>query len=139
MRVAVPTEDETRIAPHTGRCRGFAIYVIEGEQAKKLEYRTYQSPHYAHEHGRFGEGQSGNDCTHGHHGDSGHSHRGLLDCVADCDVFLATGMGPRLVSDLQAHGLKVMFTLESDIAQAMDALARGQLVENPGGSACHRH
>ena len=139
MRIAVPTDDERRIAAHTGRCKGFAIYSIEGEQSRLLEYRAFESAHALSEHGRHGDGHGAHDCSHGHQGDSGHSHHGLLSAVHDCDVFLAMGMGPRLVNDLHAQGLKVVFTLEQDIEQAVTALASGKLVENPQGSACRRH
>jgi predicted Fe-Mo cluster-binding NifX family protein len=139
MRIAVPTDDEKQIAAHTGRCKGFAIYSIEGEQSQKLEYRTFESAHSSGEHGRHGNSDGAHDCAHGHHGESGHSHHGLIEAVHDCDLFLAMGMGPRLVNDLQAHGIKIVFTLERDVVKAVEALALGQLVENPSGSACHRH
>jgi predicted Fe-Mo cluster-binding NifX family protein len=139
MRIAIPTDDEKQIAAHTGRCLGFAIYSIEGDRTQKLEYRRFESAHHSQEHSRHGDNHGAHDCSHGRHGDSGHSHHGLLEAVRDCGVFLAMGMGPRLVNDLQAHGLMVVFTLERDIVKAVEALALGRLVENPSGSACHRH
>jgi predicted Fe-Mo cluster-binding NifX family protein len=139
MRIAIPSDDDKHIAAHTGRCTGFAIYSIEGSQARKLEYRTFESAHQAHEHGRHGEEHGSHECAHGHHGDSGHSHQGLLGAVHDCDTFLAIGMGPRLVKDLQDHGLRIVFSSERDIAKAIDSLANGRLIENEGGSACHKH
>jgi predicted Fe-Mo cluster-binding NifX family protein len=135
MRIAVPTDDERQIAPHTGRCLGFAIYAVEGDQLQKLEYRAFQSAHHSQEHDKHGA----HDCSHGQHDGGGHSHHGLVETVRDCDTFLAMGMGPRLVNDLQAQGIKIIFTLERDIAKAVRTLAQGQLEENPDGSACHRH
>jgi predicted Fe-Mo cluster-binding NifX family protein len=139
MRVAVPSDDKQRIAPHTGRCLGFAIYSVQGKQAQKLEYRKFKSEHHSQEHDEQGVDHGAHNCSHGLHGDSGHSHGGLLEAVHDCDVFLAIGMGPRLVNDLQSHGLKIVFTLEQDIEKAVAALASGELIENPEGSACRRH
>jgi predicted Fe-Mo cluster-binding NifX family protein len=139
MRIAVPTDDEKQIAAHTGRCTGFAIYAIEGEQSQKLEYRTVESAHSTSEHGGHGNSDGAHACAHGHQGESGHSHHGLIETVRDCDVFLAMGMGPRLVNDLQAHRIKIVFTMERDVVKAVEAFALGRLVENPSGSACHRH
>lgn len=135
MRVAVPSDDEQRIAPHTGRCRGFAIYDLNGDQIQKLEYRSFESAHHSHAH--LGHGSE--TCSHDQHDGGGHSHHGLVETIQDCDVFLAIGMGPRLVNDLQAYGIKIIFTLERDITKAVAALAQGKLVENPHGSACHQH
>jgi predicted Fe-Mo cluster-binding NifX family protein len=135
MRIAVPTDDERQIAPHTGRCRGFAIYSVDGDRLEKLEYRAFESAHHSQAH----VGHDAGNCSHGQHDGGGHSHHGLVETVRDCDVFLAMGMGPRLVNDLQAQGIKIMFTLERDVAKAVGAFAQGQLVENPQGSACHRH
>ena len=135
MRIAVPTDDEKLIAAHTGRCSGFVIYSVEGDQTQKLEYRPFESAHNSEQPGSHAAHQ----CSHGEHEGSGHSHHGLLEAVHDCDTFLAIGMGPRLVNDLQFAGHQIIFARERDIAKVIDAIARGQDVDNPAGSACRGH
>ena len=134
MRIAIPTDDELTLAHHTGRCRGFAIYDIADGQARMLEYR--RNVFTNHHHGHHAE-----SCGHEHShadGHSMHSHTGLLGGLHDCQVVLALGMGPRLIADLEAKGLRVIFSRELNVATAAKALAAGQLIENPAGSNCHR-
>jgi predicted Fe-Mo cluster-binding NifX family protein len=69
-----------------------------------------------------------------------HSHRGLLDGLQDCQMMVARGMGPRLVQDLQQHGIEVFFSMENDVQKAAEAFAKGALRANPRGSCCsHGH
>ncbi len=39
MRIAIPTDDGTIVAGHTGRCRTFTIYDILDGEAKHIEIR----------------------------------------------------------------------------------------------------
>jgi predicted Fe-Mo cluster-binding NifX family protein len=135
MLVAIPSDDDRQIAQHTGRCRGFSVYSVDGAEYHKVEYRSYDSPHHEH----TGTEHHSESCGHTGADHSGHSHEGLLGLVTDCKIFIAIGMGPRLVNDLQSHGIKILFTPERDIVKSLDALVSGQLVENLGASACHRH
>jgi predicted Fe-Mo cluster-binding NifX family protein len=128
MRVAVPTDDQISISAHTGRCAGFIIYSIDDHQAKREEYRANTAGHAHHqEHGEH---------TEAHHH---HDHHGMIELLRDCDTVLAAGMGPRLISDLEATGIKVIFSYETDIAKAVDALAQGQLIKDQPQSRCCRH
>ena len=128
MRIAVPTDDQNSISAHTGRCAGFLIYSIEGNQAKREEYRENTAGHHNHHsHGEHAEAH--------HH----HDHRGMIELLRDCDTVIAVGMGPRLISDLEAEGIKVIFTHETDAAKAADALAQGQLIKDQAQSRCCRH
>ena len=132
MRIAIPTDDELTLAHHTGRCRGFAIYDIADGQARMLEYR--RNVFTNHHHGHEAEG-----CSHGQHGENHglHSHAGLLDGLHDCQVVIALGMGPRLIADLEAKGLRVIFSRQPNVAAAAKALAAGEPLENPAGSMCY--
>jgi predicted Fe-Mo cluster-binding NifX family protein len=128
MRVAVPSDDQVTISAHTGRCAGFLIFSIEDHLAKKEEYRTNTAGH-AHHHGVE------NHAEDHHH----HSHDGMIGLLKGCDTVLAAGMGPRLVNDLEAEGLQVIFTYETDAAKAVEALAQGKLIRGQVQSRCGRH
>jgi len=140
MRIAIPTDDQKRIASHTGRCRGFAIYDVGDGNATAVEYRENRMTHHRQQqHG-------GGGCGHGPGpgAGQGHSHRNLLDALEDCEMMVAGGMGRRLVDDLERRGIRVVFTRERDVEAAVQAMARGESIVDPHGSACagghgHRH
>lgn len=128
MRIAIPTDDQTSISAHTGRCAGFAIYSIEDQRASKVEYRENTAGHAHHQaHGGSAE-------VHHHH-----DHHGMIELLRDCDTVLAQGMGPRLITDLEAEGIKVIFTYETDATKAADALAKGEVIMDQPRSRCCRH
>ena len=130
MRIAIPSDDETSIAPHTGRTRGFLIYEIKESRAEKVEYRC--NDFTAHAKGEC-QGDEQHSETHQHH-----SHAPLLDALQDCQVVIAGGMGPRLVADLKRRGLEVVFCEADNADSAAQAFARRELVSLDNSSCC-RH
>ena len=140
MRIAIPTDNDQTIAAHTGRCQGFAIYDIDNGEAKKVEYRANNMTQHGYSHGQNESG--GRQCSHQGHGhgegNQAHSHNRLLDALDDCQMMVAKGMGPRLVQDLQQHGIEVCFSMENDVRKAAESLAKGELQANPRGSSCTR-
>jgi predicted Fe-Mo cluster-binding NifX family protein len=126
-RIAVPTDNETHVAPHTGRCRGFAVYDLAEGKATKVEYRP--NTFTAHHHSPDSSGQH----RHEHH----HSHDGILSGLRDCQALIAFGMGRRLVDDLHANGFRVFLADTDDVESAALHLASGQLREIPLDAVCH--
>jgi predicted Fe-Mo cluster-binding NifX family protein len=127
MRIAIPTDDQISISAHTGRCAGFVVYSIDDHHAKKEEYRENTAGHdHHHAHG---------EDTEAHHH---HDHHGMIELLRGCDTVLAMGMGPRLVNDLEAEGIKIVLTYEPDIVKAVDAFVSGLLVKDAPRSSCHR-
>ena len=128
MRIAVPTDDQNSICAHTGRCAGFLIYSVQGSQANREEYRKNTAGHH-------------NDHARGEHDDGHHlhDHHRMIELLRDCDTVIAAGMGPRLIGDFEAEGIKVIFTYETDAARAVDALAQGKLIKDQPRSRCCRH
>ena len=125
MRIAVPSDDGVTIAGHTGRTKGCIVFDLENGAATKREYRTNRFT--AHAQGKC----EGNE-TEGVHL---HSHASLLDALGDCQVLLAHGMGPRLVADLAARNIRVIFCEDSLAEDAAEKLAAGLLVST-GKSLC---
>lgn len=125
-RIAIPTDNEIHVAPHTGRCRGFAVYDLAEGKATKVEYRpnTFTAHHHSHE--------SGGPHGHGHN----HSHDGILSGLSDCQALIAFGMGRRLVNDLYARGLRVFLADTDEVESAALRLASGQLREIPLDAVC---
>ena len=126
MRIAIPSDDGTNMAAHTGRASGFVIYDIDEKQAVRIEYRT--NTYTGHAKG---------DCTgaeksarHGHH-----DHGDLLDALHDCQVMIARGMGPRLVRDLSRRNIDVVFCDQETADQTAEQFAAGELAST-GKSLC---
>ncbi|MDD5088057.1 MAG: NifB/NifX family molybdenum-iron cluster-binding protein [bacterium] len=138
MRIAIPTDDNTHIAGHTGRAGAVAIFKIQNGAVTQLEIRenTFTGHHqHGHEHGHGGH----DDCDHGQHGHGGgQSHGALIEALRDCQVMIARGMGPRLVNDLESCGIQVVFTAETELQRAAEKFAQGQLPNQPDQSTCHR-
>ena len=129
-RIAIPTDDEAHVAPHTGRCRGFVVYDLAEGKASKVEYRpnTFTQHHLVH--------GAGEQHQHGH----GHSHDGILSGLGDCQAMIAFGMGRRLVDDLYARGMRVFLADTEEAETAAQHLAAGQLREIPLDATCqHGH
>ncbi len=132
MKIAVPSDDGVTIAGHTGRTKGFIVYDLENGVAVRREYRTNR--YTPHAQGKCEENGTGS--AQAHH-DHQRSHDSLLDALQDCQVLLAHGMGPRLVADLAARNIRVIFCEDQIAADAAEKLATGLLVST-GKSLC-RH
>jgi predicted Fe-Mo cluster-binding NifX family protein len=131
MRIAVASDDGTQIAEHTGRCRGFVIFEITGQDAAQVEFRKNEFT--AHAHG---------EC-HGEHAQPGvdmhHSHAPLVEALSDCQVLITRGLGPRLVADLATQGIAVHVCNVAAVDEAARLYARGQLPRATSGSCCCHH
>lgn len=126
MRIAIPSDDGVNMAAHTGRTLGFVIYEIADHKAVRLEYR--RNSFTAHAKGEYADGNHSEGQSH-------HSHGELLDALADCQVMIARGMGPRLVNDLARRNIQVVFS-DNDLVEELAALyASGQLTST-GQSRC---
>lgn len=127
MRVAIPSDDQLNVAGHTGRCGGFMILDVTDEGAKRVEYRSNSYTQHATQHMPGATQQQGK---------GGHSHNRLLDAIGDCQAIVALGMGPRLVNDLDAAGIQVFFSRETNIDKIGELMASGSFKSDPNGSAC---
>lgn len=128
MRIAIPSDNGTNLAAHTGKAQGFIIFDIDDGEAELVEYRTNRFT--GHALGLHGQTQAA-----GQH----HSHDSLLGALSDCQIMLAHGMGPRLVNDLASRGIQVVFCRESEAVAAAANYAQGILDTSEGSSCNHKH
>jgi len=126
MRIAIPSDDGTCIAAHTGRAGGFIIFEINNGQVQRLEYRTNSYTAYAR-----GECNQDNQGQPHHH----HGHESLLDALHDCQIMISRGMGPRLVADLANRGMQVIFC-DRDAAEEAAKLCAQGVLKSTGQSCC---
>jgi len=128
MRIAIPSDNGSNLAAHTGKAQGFIIFDIDDGKAEHVEYRTNRFTGHA-------LGLHGQTHDAGHH----HSHDSLLGALSDCKIMLAHGMGPRLVDDLATRGIQVVFCREPEALSAAENYAKGVLDTSEGSSCNHKH
>ncbi len=129
MRIAVASDDGVDVAAHTGRCQGFVIFEIAGQDAVRTEYRT--NSYTAHAQGRC---TSAEEQAHAHH-----THGPLLNALADCRVLVTRGLGPRLIADLAARGVEAYVCAADQAEEAARQYAQGRLPKAAGCGCCgHR-
>jgi predicted Fe-Mo cluster-binding NifX family protein len=126
MRIAVASDDGMDVAAHTGRCRGFVVFDVSGQEATRREYRA--NTFTAHAQGKCA-GDQGTVHEHAAHGP-------LLDALGDCRVLVTRGLGPRLVADLSARGVEAYVCDATQAEEAARQYAQGRLTRAAGCGCC---
>lgn len=123
-KIAIATDDQKRVTGHIGRCRGFMIYEIDGENVINKELRENLFTNHrrggGHHHHEEGEGHTGQ-------GHRRHSHEHLLDGLKDCKYLISSGGGWRVVEDLKQHNITTLFTDVELIEDAVNKFIKGEL------------
>jgi len=119
MRFAVATDDRSRVARHTGRCGGFAVFDVVNQNPVRVEFRP--NTFTAHAAGQCtGPSEAGHAHGHGSHGS-------LIEALRDCRALVTRGLGPRLIADLAAHQIEPYLCDCDAVDEAAALFARGQL------------
>ncbi len=146
MRIAVASDDGVQVAAHSGRCREFVVFDVVDGKATRVEGRANRHTHHAQ--GQCGGHGHQHGHQHGHaHGAApadvapGHGcHGGILAALGDCKVFVAGGMGRRLVAGLLASGVTPYACAGGTVDEAAEAFASGKLTPLTPEMACqHQH
>ncbi len=74
-----------------------------------------------------GQGGQGRGQGQGHN----HDHGPMLASVTDCQVIIAGGMGFPVVDAIQAQGMALVLSVETDISRILADYVAGNLVSNP--------
>ncbi len=128
MKIAVASDDGKTICGHLGRCGSFIIFEVDGENIKSKEAKKNIYTSHASE-----------SCGHDHRpGESTHSHQGLVDALAECEVVISKGMGGRIMDDLTSAGITPVITAEENAGKAVQAYIKGNLKHFPSRACgCH--
>jgi predicted Fe-Mo cluster-binding NifX family protein len=130
MRIAIASDDGTRIAAHTGRCGYLVVFEVADGQAMRLDCRANSfTPHARGE--CTGGAQPGSPHAH-------HTHGSLIDAVADCCALITRGLGPRLVADLAQRGIDAFVCAAETVEEAAQQFAQGRL-QRVTGTGCSEH
>ncbi len=100
-RVVLPTDDGQTLA-HFGIARSYAVFEVDGSRVLNREDRPNPDP--AHEHPAH--------------------HKLVLDTVRDCQVVIASHMGPPMVRSLHHIGARVLQAPTEDVAASLGAFLR---------------
>lgn len=131
MRIGVASDDEVSIAGHFGRCTGFVIFDVAGNEVTKIESRPNSNSHHHN-----GQGDCDYHGQHDHHG-AINGHESFLSALHDCQAIICRGMGRRAVIDLTAKGIKPVITLQDVLAhEAVRLYALGQLDASSDSQCC---
>ncbi len=131
MKIAVATNDGTRVTGHLGRCKSFLVYEISGNEISGKEMRentfTHHRMNHDHEH------------EHHHHGEGGgHSHQALVDGLNDCSHVIFQSGGWRVIEDLKANNITPVLTDERLADDAVSKFISGELIIKEDNS-CTAH
>ncbi|HWQ84469.1 MAG TPA: NifB/NifX family molybdenum-iron cluster-binding protein [Anaerolineales bacterium] len=141
MKVAVITDDGSRISQHFGRATFYQVISIENGSivGRELRNKVGHGQFHGHEHGQDQGHDHGQDHDHGEdapgvpHGMGQASHDKHLEMAAnidDCEAVICGGMGRGAYQSLLIKGLKPVVTDYSDVDQAALAYAAGTLVDH---------
>lgn len=104
MKIAIACHNGKEISDHTGRCRRFLIYKITREKVTARNLLELTKEQTFHEH----------------HGRDFHP-------MEDIQVLISRGMGPGLYHRLEADGVDVFITEETDPELALMKYLAGTL------------
>ena len=118
-KIAVATEDGTRLSMHFGRTPYFAVFSIEGGKVVDQELRP--NTFTGHMRGQHAGGM-GSGAGMAHHG----GHSSVVDALADCRVIICGGAGARLKDALQEVGKELVITDCGLVRDTIEAYLRGE-------------
>lgn len=125
-KIAVATDDFLTVTGHIGRCNGFIIYELNGNQIVNREQKENTFTHH-----KTGEHQ------HSEHNHS-HGHESLIEGLQGSSALICTAAGWRAVEDLKRNNIDVIFTGEVNADIAAIKFAEGTLEINEEG-ICRAH
>ena len=128
MKIAIPSNDGTRMAVHTGRALGFIVYQVFGQTAERLDYRAISEQNLAHTERCFlPDYKENHDCSFDIC--SRHTTEPVVmhDLIDDCDVLLSVGIGPNLGRTLSNSPIEMVYCQEEIADDAAREFALGTL------------
>ncbi len=115
---------------HFGRSAAFLVFDVQQSSIAGREKRSnaglcsHEPDHDAH----------GQGC-----GSGVHSHRGVVEALADCEVVICSGIGDGAGNALATRGIKIVLADPGPAENAVAAYLAGTLVEASASScSCHR-
>ena len=139
MKIAAVTDDGQTISPHFGRAIRYAVFTIEDghivaqelrEKANHFDFHQGDDAGHLASHPIQPAGHK-HDPGHGHGRHSAYKHQRMFESIPDCQIVLSRGMGQGAYIGLQALGIQPLLTDIRDIADAVQAVIDGSIVDHP--------
>ncbi|MGC8954985.1 MAG: NifB/NifX family molybdenum-iron cluster-binding protein [Fervidobacterium sp.] len=150
VRIAIPTDDGTTVAPYFGKAEHFVV--VEIQEAKEISRKLVENLHarghhggyhhgyhYGHHHENGGHGyhygyhheNGGHGYHYGHHhenGGHGHGHEEVFESIGDIDGVIAVRIGPHMFEDLKDRNIGVyLVRVGTSIDNAINEFIQGKL------------
>jgi predicted Fe-Mo cluster-binding NifX family protein len=120
MKITFPTNDRKTIAKRTGRCKEFAVYDIENNTIKNIDYLENNHEHHDHGHGH-GHDEHGHGDGHDHEkGEGEHSHDEIGEILNDTDVLIVGRVGKFMKKALIGFDIKFQVSKNPNIDEALE-------------------
>ena len=116
MKIAVASQNRREITDHTGRCRKFWIYEIEGGMIANKELLELPKEQSFHD-------SSPRDSSP----------------LGDVQVLIAGGMGTGLLRRLENMGIEALITAETNPDKAVEDYLQGNLITKAAEPHEHGH
>jgi len=126
MKVAVITDDGTRISQHFGRAPYYLVVTIDNGVIVNRELRSKMG------HNNFANQPHEEEAPgvpHGMGAESHDKHVQMAGAITDCEALICGGMGMGAYQSMQSRGIKPVVTELMDIDQAVLAYAGGNLAD----------
>lgn len=128
MKIALVTDDGTKISHHFGRATHYAVLEIQNGQILQREMREKPNhKHFAHE-------PHDHEHEHGHrHGFDAASqdrHGQMFEVITDCEAVICRGMGSGAYENMKERGIRPVITDIASVEEAALAYARGEIVDH---------
>ena len=109
MKIAIPTNDEVKIASHLKRSTGFKVFIVKDRRIVHSEFRPTRFLHSGPKFRIHGSSKKGNII-----------HEGMYEAIKDCDRMLVNKISKHRQSTLVANNVYVDITREKEINKAVE-------------------
>jgi len=123
-KIAVAQMNESEISMHFGRSPLFGIFTVSNEEVERIELRLNTFTHHLQKD--HVEDHRHKDHKHQNEKHT-HSHKSVVDGLADCQVIISGGMGMGAINNLSSAGKEIIITDEKLSEQAVKKYTRGEL------------
>lgn len=94
MKVAIPTNDQIKIAPTLINCKGFLVYEIDNHNLVDFEFRENQQ-------------------------NNGNPEIDVMNILSDCKSIICTKIEPTIKENLKKSNKQILRTLEENAKKAL--------------------
>lgn len=146
FKVAIPTNNGTRVSGHFGPTKQYLVVTVKDGEIVSKETREKFSHHRGshndddmtrrHElkhNGDHHQHVEGHGHEHEHsqgHGHHHHNHNQMLENILDCQFMAVGGMGSPVYKACEEEGIRPILTDIKDVDEVVKAIISGNIVDH---------